>query len=376
MRILIASQDWDYRFARPQQMARILAERHEVTYLATGPGVLARTHEARTGNTRWRPPSYRIGPRLQAFSALYLREGDTPEQVRRLCLRNGMMNRLLFPRAFRRADILVVTNPLHYHITRALRWDRLVYDCLDRYEGFFPEGSLQRQFVIDCERRLLDEADWVFASAKLLVSEKSNRRPVYYLPHGVPVEYFEQHSTPRPEDLRDLKGPIAGFIGGIEHWVNLDWVIAAAEAMPGMHFVLVGDVRVDLTRWRIPHNVRFLGYRPYCDIPRYVATFDVGLIPFQMNHLTEAVNPIKILEYFALGKPVVSSHMPELEYYQSCLALVRETGEFVTEVSKVIVNDREEQRQARRAIARSRSWRRITEGFLNVVERGAATTGF
>jgi len=91
----------------------------------------------------------------------------------------------------------------------------------------------------------------------------------------------------------------------------LDLLADVARQRPQWHIVLVGDSTVDLTAYRSLPNMHFLGRKPYADLPAYCRHFDVGLIPFKINELTKAVNPIKLREYLAAGLPVVSTPLPE-----------------------------------------------------------------
>ena len=108
----------------------------------------------------------------------------------------------------------------------------------------------------------------------------------------------------------------------------------------------------------------------------YMASYDVCIIPFRINRLTAAVNPVKALEYLALGKPVVSSYMPELEQYLPYVALVRSGDEFVGSIQALLAADLPGASAERKRIARTRSWRAIADSFLRVVEGRAAGTGF
>jgi glycosyltransferase involved in cell wall biosynthesis len=376
MRILIASQDWDYRFARPQHFARIFSEQHQITYLGTGPGIIARTKDALKGRTVLRPPCHQVNPRLHVFNALYWREPSNPAEIRARCMSSASWARRLFRAAFGTADVLILTNPFHYPIADGLAHRQLVYDCLDRYDGFFPDQPELQKFILEQEDALMRRADFMFVSARQLLEDKSRQRKVHYLPHGVEVEFFQSLTEPKPDELKSLRGPIVGFVGGIEHWVDLGWVEAAARKLSDATFILVGDIRVDPTSLPGQPNIRFLGYRPYHQIPRYVAAFDACIIPFRLNYLTAAVNPVKALEYFALGKPVVASHMSELEYYLPHITLVRTADEFIDGIASALRDDAPEARQARIEHARRRSWRRIAEAMLQVITGAADTTGF
>jgi glycosyltransferase involved in cell wall biosynthesis len=108
-----------------------------------------------------------------------------------------------------------------------------------------------------------------------------------------------------------------GFFGLIRDWVDIDLLAQVARKRPEWHFVVIGDAdsSVDLGRYASLANMHFLGRRPYKDLPAYCRQFSVGLIPFKVNDLTYAVNPIKLREYLSAGLPVVSTPMPEVKLY-------------------------------------------------------------
>ncbi len=85
--------------------------------------------------------------------------------------------------------------------------------------------------------------------------------------------------------------------------------------------MLIGDSAVDLSLYRTVPNMHFLGRRPYADLPAYCKGLDVGLIPFKINDLTRAVNPIKLREYLAAGLPVVSTPLPEVLLYTQVIKI-------------------------------------------------------
>jgi hypothetical protein len=74
----------------------------------------------------------------------------------------------------------------------------------------------------------------------------------------------------------------------------------------------VGPLERGFSRPPGPGNLHFLGERPYTQLPAYLAAIDVLLIPFRLMELTHAVNPIKLYEYCATGKPIVSTPLEEV----------------------------------------------------------------
>jgi glycosyltransferase involved in cell wall biosynthesis len=129
---------------------------------------------------------------------------------------------------------------------------------------------------------------------------------------------------------------------------------------------------------RLP-NVRWLGARPYSELPRYVAAFDVGLIPYVSNAYTRSCFPLKLYEYLAAGKPVVATGVPELAQMEPDVVLVDEAKNFVAEVRKALDRDTEVDRARRRQLASRNSWEAKTERLLELVGRefdGSGSTAY
>jgi hypothetical protein len=131
----------------------------------------------------------------------------------------------------------------------------------------------------------------------------------------------------------------------------------AAKMRPEWHFVLIGDAdsTVNIGRYQSIANMHFLGRRPYQSLPGYCRHWDIGLIPFKLNELTIAVNPIKLREYLAAGLPVVSTPLPEVRLYQKNVEIVNSSKEFVGAVEKCL-NASEPDRMRRSTAMMSESW--------------------
>ncbi|MCD4699936.1 MAG: glycosyltransferase [Phycisphaerae bacterium] len=191
--------------------------------------------------------------------------------------------------------------------------ERIVYYCVDDFASFTGYDSQQ---VLSDEADLCRRADLVVTTSAALQEAKEPLNPnTILVTHGVDYEHFAKamsDNLPVPEDIADIPHPILGFFGLIRDWVDLDLLAAVARRWPDWHIVLLGDSTVDLSPYRKLPNMHFLGRKKYEDLPAYCRQFDVGLIPFKINDLTLAVNPIKLREYLAAGLPVVSTPLPEL----------------------------------------------------------------
>ena len=215
--------------------------------------------------------------------------------------------------------------------------EKVVYYCVDDHASF---TGYDRQQVLRDEEDLCRKADLVVTTSMALQKAKAPWNPnTILVPHGVDYEHFSRavhEDLPEPADIAAIPHPRLGFFGLIRDWVDLDLLADVARKRPDWHIVMIGDSTVDLTAYRGLPNMHFLGRKPYADLPAYCRAFDVGLIPFKINELTEAVNPIKLREYLAAGLPVVSTPMPEITRYRDLADIVAGATAFCLAIEEAI----------------------------------------
>lgn len=183
------------------------------------------------------------------------------------------------------------------------------------------------------------------------------------VPHGVDAERFGGEHV-RPPDLRGLEEPLIGYVGIVDDFVSFDRLWAVADRLEEGTVVLVGPVNTDVTALEHP-RIRLLGPKPYESIPGYLTAFACCLVPFELNELTVAINPIKLREYLAAGRPVVSTSLPEVAPYADVVALAERPEELAEAVVESLRpgNDDEESRRRRRERVAAESWDRVAEGI-------------
>lgn len=211
--------------------------------------------------------------------------------------------------------ILWVYLPLHLILDVAAKLPHrlLVYDCVDAITEFRDApASLE-----DSEARLLRRADLVLASSRPLLDRCAALHPAaIYVPNAGDVERFARESSERPEpaELRSIPHPRVGYVGAIREWFDVDLVRQAVERFPRASFVLVGDDAPLLAPLRRYANVHPLGPRAYEELPAYLGAMDVCIIPFRQTPLIRHTHPIKVYEYLAAGRAVVSTPMAEIRH--------------------------------------------------------------
>ncbi|GAB7024010.1 glycosyltransferase [Salidesulfovibrio brasiliensis] len=210
--------------------------------------------------------------------------------------------------------VLWITTPTAECVCDAAKFSSVLYYCCDDY-GALP--GVDPDFVRRLEQVLAGRADRVMVTHPLL-ARRFPPEKVFDLPHGVDCELFS-NDCPRADDLP--QGPVAGYYGSISSWLDITLLKRLATELPHWTLVLVGAVETDVSELEALENVRLLGPRPHALLPGYSRHWDVSLLPFVNNSQIEHCSPLKLREYLAAGRPVVSVGFPAVRDYADVVAI-------------------------------------------------------
>lgn len=235
----------------------------------------------------------------------------------------ALVNRALIPRRVKPAlrncainrPILWASLPSAVDALPAFPEMPVVYYCGDDFGAL--EGVDHRP-VQRMEERLVEKADLILAASPGL-AERFPAEKTHCVPHGVDFDLFAREA-PRPMDLP--LGKVAGFYGSISNWLDQRLIAEAAALLPDWTFVFIGDIRTDVTILQSCSNIRFMGPRPHNRLPGYSQNWTASLLPFLDNEQIRACNPLKLREYLAAGRPVISTDMPALDGYRDLVSVV------------------------------------------------------
>jgi hypothetical protein len=210
---------------------------------------------------------------------------------------------------------------------------KIVYHCFDPYEEFYAK-------IAQMEPEVFRLSDYVIVTANSLYEKavKYNNN-VEIIRNGCEVEHFSNAingSLSKPEDL-PKEGKIIGYIGTIGPWIDWD-AIEDVYRLTNTPIVLIGPIEDKYAYYlEKKGSVKILGVKDYSVLPSYLAYFHVALIPFKINSLTIAVNPVKVYEYLASGVRVVATPLPELEEAKE-LIYIAESKDYSIAVSNLMLS--------------------------------------
>lgn len=223
--------------------------------------------------------------------------------------------------------------PMALPFTDHLRPSALVYDCMDELSAFKGAPS-----ALGClEADLMSRADLVLTGGQSLFEAKRHQHAnIHPFPSSVDVAHFAQarRIAVDPSDQASIPHPRLGFFGVIDERMDLALIDGVAAARPDWQLVLIGPV-VKIDRAVLPTrpNIHYLGSKGYTDLPRYLAGWDVALLPFARNEATRFISPTKTPEYMAAGVPVVSTSIRDVVRPYGQQGLVRIADDVETFVS-------------------------------------------
>jgi len=218
------------------------------------------------------------------------------------------------------------------------RW-KIIYDCVD-YFAAANEGS--RYETLRNEKKLVREADLVVANSRVLQRHlKKIRAEIYLVPQGFRVQDFRKKAIDFPR-LKVPK-PIIGFAGAVNNRLDYNLLNTLAKRNPSWSFVIWGpvleeeimpeNIKVNKRKLLLLPNVTTGFIKDRAKLPGVFKQFDIAMIPYDISQdFNKYCYPMKLFEFFYLGKPIVSTKIEELKRFPKFVKI----GNNVKEWEKII----------------------------------------
>lgn len=353
MKILyFAPIDWDYIRQRPQHLAKKLSEFHDFFYMQP------------LGMRNLKPSDLERG--LKRLSGMFKRQSSQG----RLHIKNLIFIPVI-NRYIQKINLFILEKQIGYltddetviwitspsilmpDLLNRLRFKALVYEMMDDYVKIHPQ---KEKDITWAEAWLVNKANLIITTSSALF-EKSKQinkdKEAILIGNGVDYDFFTRTSFERPAELQGMK-KVAGYVGAVDSWIDFETVSFLAERRQDIDFVFIGPLKTPgLPKKK---NIHFLGKRDYDKIPHYCNTFDACLIPFKAGEFADTINPVKLYEYLALGKPVVACKMKELKVLSDMLYLAENKEDFLIKLDQAIAETDAGIRLRRKESAKLNDW--------------------
>jgi glycosyltransferase involved in cell wall biosynthesis len=386
--VCLASVDWSFNWQIPQEVATGLAAAgHRVLYVentgvrsprwADVPRLAERA--SNWWQARGRPRTTALGVDVLAPMVLPWPYA-TPAWRLNAAWLTARIQRWIGPGAAAPILITFLPTPVVAAIDTAIRPALAVYYCTDR----LAESSPGARRIAPHEQALMARADVVLTTGIGLqrYAEAHASRAVL-LPAGVRAAAFEAAAqvaradpAERPRLLRERPGPVVGFVGSLRPATDLALLTAAAREAPDLTFVAAGPVMADVRGLEACPNVILPGSLSHADAVRWIAAFDVGVLPYVCNPFTHDLMPMKLKEYLAAGLPIVSTSMHEVRAFDTAhpglITFADTAPALVAALRAAIAAPQPDVVAYRQAVARQYDWQVQIATLRAVLDEAAA----
>ena len=280
--------------------------------------------------------------------------------INSLIITNLVMYWLKFKKFKSPIIISFLSTPLAQSLVKNINPKATIFYCIDN----MSESSSSARKLKEWENIFFKDSDLVMCTSKeILFNAKKLNKNSIYAPSGVDYEKFSKillnNELKKPEDL-PTKGPIIGFVGGLRNILDKDLLYKICDEFEDANLVLIGPT-FDAFKLDYKKNLTILGSKDHDKIPIYVKFFDVAIIPYLKNEFTDSIYPTKINEYLAMGKPVVSTNIKEVENFNlehsSIIKISNKENEFLKMIKEILNSDINKNYNLSIETAKRNSWK-------------------
>ncbi len=260
-----------------------------------------------------------------------------------------------------------VNNQAYCHLLPSSSCTKLIYDITDDWTHASVPPHILNQTKEDDEW-MLTNADTVIVCSQDLYRSKSQRcKIIRLIRNGVTIAPYLPDSLTAKEVPQEIRfgGPVAGYIGTLhEDRLDVQLLVQVAKKLPNIHFVLIGPNSLSAasnSALNALANCHILGARPYDQIPAFMAGFNICIAPHVVSPFTESLDPIKMYEYMATGKPTVSTACAGFRDLKDMILVANDSSQFADYVNQALI-EKTEKADTRVNWARQQTWdRRVDE---------------
>lgn len=255
----------------------------------------------------------------------------------------------------------------------------MLYEYIDDLNPILAGTQELPKNVKDIHNYVIANQDvLVVTSADLLyedmVKKRGNSNNIILSSNGVDIDHFSKFTNMKIEKMEQLKQNyemIIGYYGALASWIDYELIKKLANHYKNIAFVFIGikyDNSLSLSKIEDIENIKFMGKVEYNILPEYAKYFDIAWIPFIINEITLATNPIKVFEYMALKKYIITSALPECKKYKS-INIANNYEEFCYLIDNYNNKYNDDYCKLLEKEAKENSWKYKADEIINLLEK-------
>ena len=279
-----------------------------------------------------------------------------------------------------RSAVLWTYNPLSLLYVKRNLFNAMIYHCVDEISA---QPGMNKKLIQAQERKLCSLADHVFVTSSGLYSSRSRwTKHITYLPNVVDSDHFCRErsaaasaSASIPFEFESIPEPRLIFVGALSSYkVDFELIQQLAIKRPNYSIVLIGligegDPSTSIEQLLNIKNIYLLGPKPYKQLPRFMHSSSVALLPCVLNDYTRSMFPMKFFEYLAAGLPVVSTRLPSLEEFNDYMNFANTAEEFASLIDKILSKSSAIDEVRVKKLVSQYSYRKRTEKMIETIKQ-------
>ena len=264
-------------------------------------------------------------------------------------------------------DVIYITHPDDYtdFIEKSDKY--IVYDCMDNYPEFVANRK-RKEKILQTEERLCKRANCIVVSSSYLF-EKIQRygvdnNRIRLVRNG----YSGEIISIKPREVTEKEMYKIAYFGTIGPWFDSDILIEALKQRDNIEFHIAGPLEKQL-----PQNdrIKYAGIISHNQLYEYAEKCDALMMPFKLNEIVEAVDPVKLYEYINFNKPIISIFYKEIERFNDFVWFYTDKDSMLVAIDRAISGVMKYDNEQRVRFLSANSWSKRIEMITSIIETEA-----
>ncbi len=283
--------------------------------------------------------------------------------------------------AFRRIIWSFFPMFVEYLSENGIKSDLTIFDAVDNWIEH-PSFIKHKELLRKNYQNITQKSDLIFTVAENLLDffkELGREKDIFWIANGVDVAHFKNKNAIKPKEFNKIKRPIVGYMGIIQQRLDVDLMEYLARKNLDKSFVLIGPFwpvyfrkfrrsSVEIKRLKKHKNISLLGRKPYKFSSNYINNFDLAISPHKIDNFSKYTNSLKVLEYLACGKPVISTPLSGVERFSHLIYIASDYEDFNKKLNQALENNNIELEQKRVNQAEKEDWGKKIKGIMEIIK--------